>query len=118
MGDNGVDWSDFQGKTGFDTLQLAGRSFGTTTLFFLVSHGPTEGFVLLPVTHALFLDPWLEQFEKPGPAQAGKNSRVKKVVLRSEGFALWREHMVQMVEVARLGNLKCARIHNRYDLFS
>jgi len=81
-----------------------------------VLHGPTEGSVPLPVTHALFLDPRLEPFEKPGPVQASKNSLVKKIVLHSEGFALWREHMAQMVKVAGLG--KCARIHSRYDLFS
>lgn len=96
-----MDWSDFQGKLGFDTLQLVGHSFGAATLFSLLSHEPAEGFVPLPVTHALFLDPWLEPFEKPGPIQANKNAQVKKVVLQSEGFTLWRDHMVQLVGVAK-----------------
>ena len=96
-----VDWSDFRGKIGFDTLQLTSHSFGAATLFSLLSHEPAEGFASLPVTHALFLDPWLEPFEKPGPIQASKNAQVKKVVLHSEGFTLWREHMAQMAEVAK-----------------
>ena len=98
--DTEVDWSDFRGKIGFDTLQLTGHSFGAATLFSLLSHEPTEGFAPLPVTHALFLDPWLEPFEKLGPVQASKNAQVKKIVLHSETFTLWREHMAQMVEVA------------------
>ena len=99
--DSEMDWSDFQGKIGFDTLQLTGHSFGAATLFSLLSHEPTEGFAPLPVTHALFLDPWLEPFEKLGPVQASKNAQVKKVVLHSEMFTLWREHMAQMVDVAK-----------------
>ena len=99
--DSDVDWSDFRGKIGFDALQLTGHSFGAATLFSLLSHEPVEGFAPLPVTHALFLDPWLEPFEKPGPIQASKNAQVKKVVLHSEGFTLWREHMAQMTEVAK-----------------
>jgi platelet-activating factor acetylhydrolase len=99
--DSEVDWSDFRGKIGFETLQLTGHSFGAATLFSLLSHEPPEGFAPLPVTHALFLDPWLEPFEKPGPVQASQNAQVKKVVLHSEGFTLWRDHMAQMVEVAK-----------------
>jgi platelet-activating factor acetylhydrolase len=99
--DSDVDWSDFRGKIGFDTLQLTGHSFGAATLFSLLSHEPTEGFAPLPVTHALFLDPWLEPFEKSDPVQANENAHVKKIVLHSEGFTLWKEHMIQMAEVAK-----------------
>ena len=116
--DSEVDWSDFQGKIGFDTLQLTGHSFGAATLFSLLSHEPMEGFAPLPVTHALFLDPWLEPFEKPGPIQASKNARVKKVVLHSEGFTLWRGHMTQMVEVAKdWGNVPIYTIGMIYSIF-
>jgi len=99
--DSDVEWSDFHGKIGFDTLQLTGHSFGAATLFSLLSHEPTEGFTPLPVTHALFLDPWLEPFEKLGPVQSSTNAQIKKVILQSEGFTLWRDHMAQMVEVAK-----------------
>ena len=99
--DSEVDWSDFQGKIGSDTLQLVGHSFGAATLFSLLSHEPSEDFSPLPVTHALFLDPWLEPFEKPDPVQASKSARVKKVILHSEQFALWRAHMAQVAEVAK-----------------
>jgi platelet-activating factor acetylhydrolase len=99
--DSDVDWSDFEGKIKFDALQLTGHSFGATTLFSLLSHEPTEGFAPLPATHALFLDPWLEPFEGLVPVQTGKNAQVKKVVLHSEGFTLWRKHMAQLVEVAK-----------------
>lgn len=99
--DGELDWSDFRGKIEFDTLQLTGHSFGAATLFSLLSHEPSEGFEPLPVTHALFLDPWLEPFEKPGPVQASKNAHVKKVVLHSEGFTLWRDHMARVAQVAK-----------------
>ena len=98
--DSELEWSDFRGKIGFDTLQLTGHSFGAATLLSLLSHDPPEGFEPLPVTHALFLDPWLEPFEKPGPIQASKNALVKKVVLNSEGFTLWKDHMAQLIELA------------------
>lgn len=98
--DSELEWSDFRGKIGFDALQLTGHSFGAATLLSLLSHDPPEGFELLPVTHALFLDPWLEPFEKPGPVQASKNALVKKVVLNSEGFTLWKDHMAQLIELA------------------
>lgn len=115
--DSEVDWSDFQGKIGFETLQLTGHSFGAATLFSLLSHEPTEGFVPLPVTHALFLDPWLEPFEKPGPVQANKNAHVKKVILQSEGFTLWRDHMAQLVEVAKdWGNVPIYTIGTIYSV--
>ena len=115
--DSELDWSDFQGKIGFDTLQLAGHSFGASTLFSILSHEPTEGFAPLPVTHALFLDPWLQPFEKPGPVQASKNSQVRKVILHSEGFTLWREHMAQMVEVAKdWGNVPIYTIGTIYSV--
>ena len=96
-----VDWSGFQGNIGFDALQLTGHSFGAATLFSLLSHEPPEGFAPLPATHALFLDPWLEPFEKLGLIQMGKNSHIKKVILHSEGFTLWTSHMAQVVEVAK-----------------
>ena len=99
--DSELDWSDFRGKIEFETLQLAGHSFGAATLFSLLSHEPSEGFEPLPVTRALFLDPWLEPFEKPGPIQASKNAQIKKVILHSEGWTLWRVHMAQMTEVAK-----------------
>ena len=99
--DSEVDWSDFQGKIRFDALQLTGHSFGAATLFSLLSHEPPDGFAPLPVTHALFLDPWLEPFEKLSLVQAGKNSQVKKVILHSEGFTLWRSHMAQVVGIAK-----------------
>jgi len=77
-----------------------------------------EGFAPLLVTHALFLDPWLEPFEKPGPVQARKNAQVKKVVLHSEGFTLWRGHMAQMVEVAKdWGNVPIYTIGTVYSVF-
>lgn len=98
--DSDLDWSDFRGKIGFNTLQLTGHSFGAATLFSLLSHEPSEGFEPLPVTHALFLDPWLEPFEESGPIQANVNAQVKKVILHSEGFTLWRGHMAQVIEVA------------------
>jgi len=98
---NELDWSGFRGKIGFDTLQLTGHSFGAATLFSLLSHEPSEGFGPLPVTHALFLDPWLEPFEKPGPVQGSKQPRIKMAVLHSEGFTLWRDHMTQMTEVGK-----------------
>ena len=101
MDDSEVDWSEFQGKIGFDTLQLTGHSFGASTLFSLLSHEPTEGFAPLPVTHALLLDPWLEPFEKSAPVQASRNVQVKKVIFHSEGFTLWRKHMAQVLEVAK-----------------
>ena len=82
-------------------MQLTGHSFGAATLFSLLSHEPPEGFTPLPATHALFLDPWLEPFEKLGLAQAGKNAHIKKVILHSEGFTLWINHMAQVVEVAK-----------------
>ena len=81
-------------------MQLTGHSFGATTLFSLLSSEPPEGFALLPATHALFLDPWLEPFEKLGLVQAGKNARIKKAILHSEGFTLWTNHMAQVVGVA------------------
>ncbi|KAF9779997.1 platelet-activating factor acetylhydrolase, isoform II-domain-containing protein [Thelephora terrestris] len=96
-----LEWSDFRGNIGFDALQLTGHSFGAATLLSFLSHEPTKGFEPLPVTHALFLDPWLEPFEKPGPAQASRNALVRKVVLNSEGFTLWKDHMAQMIEVAK-----------------
>ena len=99
--DSELNWSDFQGKIEFDALQLTGHSFGAATVFSLLSHEPSEGFESLPVTHALFLDPWLEPFEKPGPVQAANNAHVKKVILHSEKFTLWRDHMAQMTEVAK-----------------
>ena len=99
--DSDVDWSDFQRNIGFDTLQLAGHSFGTATLFSLLSHEPPEGFAPLPVSHALFLDPWLEPFEKLSLVQTGNNTHIKKVILHSEGFTLWKSHMPQVVEVAK-----------------
>ena len=96
-----VDWSDFQGNIRFDALQLTGHSFGAATLFSLLSHEPPEGFSPLPATHALFLDPWLEPFEKLGIVQTGKNAHIKKVILHSEGFTLWTSHMAQVVELAK-----------------
>ena len=99
--DSKVDWSDFHGKFGFGALQLTGHSFGAATLFSLLSHEPAEGFAPLPVTHALFLDPWLEPFEEPGPVQATENAHVKKVILHSEGFTLWRSHMARVVELSK-----------------
>lgn len=99
--DSDLDWSGFRGKIGFNTLQLTGHSFGATTLFSLLSHEPSEGFEPFPVTHALFLDPWLEPFEEPSPIQANANAQVKKAILHSEGFTLWRNHMAQVIEVAK-----------------
>ena len=99
--DSELDWSDFRGRVEFDTMQLTGHSFGAATLFSLLSHEPSEGFEPLPVTHALFLDPWLEPFEKPGPVQANNSAPVKKLILHSEGFTLWSEHMAQLTEVAK-----------------
>lgn len=96
-----MDWSDFQGKIKVDTLQLAGHSFGAATLLSLLSREPPEGFAPLPVTHALVLDPWLEPFEEQVPVQTNKNAQVKKVILHSEGFTLWKSHMAQVVEVAK-----------------
>lgn len=96
-----LDWSDFRGKVGFDALQLTGHSFGAATLFSLLSHNPSEGFEPLPATHALFLDPWLEPFEEPGPVQVSQNARVKKLIIQSEGFTLWRGHMAQVTAVAK-----------------
>ena len=99
--DSELDWQDFRGKIGFDTLQITGHSFGGATLFSLLSQEPADGFAPLPVTHALFLDPWLEPFEKPDPIQATRNVHVKKVILNSEGWTLWREHTAHIVEVAK-----------------
>lgn len=116
--DSKVDWSDFQGKIGFDALQLTGHSFGAATLLSLLSDEPTEGFAPLPVTHALLLDPWLEPFEKPGPVQASENAQVKKVILHSEEFTLWRDHMAQVVEVAKdWGNVPIYTIGTIYPVF-
>jgi len=114
-----VDWSDFHGKIRFSALQLAGHSFGATTLFSLLSHQSTEGFAPLPpVTHALFLDPWLDPFEKPSPVQARRSAQVKKVVLHSEGLTLWKDHMVQMVEIAKdWGNMPIYTIGTVYSVF-
>jgi platelet-activating factor acetylhydrolase len=99
--DSELDWSDFRGKVGFDTLQLAGHSFGATTLLSLLSHEPSEGFEPLPVTHALFLDPWLEPFEKSGPVQASRHAQAKKLFLHSEAFTLWTGHIAQLTQVAK-----------------
>lgn len=99
--DSNLDWSDFRGKIGFDAIQLTGHSFGAATVLSLLSHEPTEGFEPFPVTHALFLDPWLEPFGEPGPVQASNNSQVKKVILHSETFTTWKSHMVQMAEIAK-----------------
>jgi len=96
-----VDWPDFQGTIGFDAMQLTGHSFGAATLFSLLSHEPPEGFAPLPATHALFLDPWLEPFENSSIVQASNSAHIKKIILHSEGFTLWKSHMAQMVEVAK-----------------
>ena len=115
--DSEVDWTDFRWKIGFSNLQLAGHSFGAATVFSLLSHEPAEGYAPLSVTHALFLDPWLEPFEEPGPIQTSKGARVKKVVLHSEGFTLWREHMTQMVKVAQeWGNVPIYTIGANYSV--
>ena len=55
----------------------------------------------LPVSHALFLDPWLEPFENSDLVQAGKSAQARKVILHSEGFTLWTTHMAQVVELAK-----------------
>jgi len=90
MDDVAIDWTAFYDKVNFSSVQLVGHSFGGATLFHLLSTPPDEGFSPLPISHALFLDPWLLPFPKPGPKPINPESKIKALILHSEEFTLDR----------------------------
>lgn len=88
MDDTTVDWGSFHDKADFSSVQFIGHSFGGATLFHILSTPPVEGFSPLPISHALFLDPWLLPFPKPGPRPVDPESETKSLILHSEEFTL------------------------------
>jgi platelet-activating factor acetylhydrolase len=88
MDDAPVDWASFHDKIEFSSVQVVGHSFGGATIFHVLSTPPDEGFSPLPVSHTLFLDPWLLPFPKPGPKPINPDSVPKTLILHSEEFTL------------------------------
>ena len=88
MDDIAIDWAAFHDKVDFSSVQFVGHSFGGATVFHILSTPPDEGFSPLPISHALFLDPWLLPFRMPGPKPINPDSGTKTLILHSEEFTL------------------------------
>jgi len=70
---------------------LAGHSFGAATLLSLLSSSPPNNYSLLPVSHALALDPWLEPLLLEGQLPPCRED-IPICVINSEAFTVWKEH--------------------------
>jgi len=100
MDDVPIDWAAFYEKIDFSSVQFVGHSFGGATLFHVLSTSPDDGFSTLPISHALFLDPWLLPFSKPDPKPINPGSGTKTLILHSEEFTLHKPGFLdRMLEV-------------------
>lgn len=97
MDDVTIDWAAFHDKADFSSVQFIGHSFGGATLFHILSTPPDEGFSPLPISHALFLDPWLEPFPKPVPGPLDSENEVKTLILHSEEFTLHKSAYLDLM---------------------
>lgn len=101
MDDVAINWVAFHDKVDFSSVQFVGHSFGGATLFHILSTPPDEGCSPLPISHALFLDPWLLPFPKPGPKPFDPESKTKVLILHSEEFTLHKPGYLELMLGAR-----------------
>ena len=97
-----IDWAAFHDRVDFSSVQFVGHSFGGATLFHILSTPPGEGFSPLPISHALFLDPWLLPFPKPGPKPFDPEAKTKTLILHSEEFTLHKPGFFDLMLGVRL----------------
>lgn len=97
MDDVMVNWDTFHDNVDFSTVKLAGHSFGGSTHFHILSTPPEEGFAPLPISHVLFMDPWLLPFPKPGPKPIELDSKVKILILHSEEFTVHKPEYLELM---------------------
>jgi len=101
MDDVAIDWAAFHDKADLSSVQFVGHSFGGATLFHILSTPPDEGFSPLPISHALFLDPWLLPFPKPGPKPFNPEAKTKTLILHSEEFTLHKPGFFDLMLAVR-----------------
>uniref|UniRef100_A0A0W0EZD9 1-alkyl-2-acetylglycerophosphocholine esterase n=1 Tax=Moniliophthora roreri TaxID=221103 RepID=A0A0W0EZD9_MONRR len=119
--DSWTDNGDAELPVRLDDVCLAGHSFGGCTTYSILSSNPPEGFLRIPITHALIYDPWLEPLPLPGPVPLSSSgikadpaplfskssssgpefSLPKMLVINSESFTLWKDHFTRLEGVVQ-----------------
>lgn len=84
-----------------ENLKIGGHSFGGGTTFRVLQTAPPEGYDVLPIKHAVSLDPWLEPFPFVDERPTTNTSYPPNLSINSQEYTEWEPHFSKVTAMCK-----------------